>query len=632
MPPHRAEEIALKHWGPRSLGRGRGRVPARATIGRRRSKGDTGGVIGRGDWAAAAARVPTEACAGSMGRRRRRRGDPEDAAGALPEAIAALSRTLPAGPSPETFRRAKFDRPEAAPALWRLLLRVLSPLPVDGARTPLAPEAEARAVRLALRSRGYPRWTLAQLPDDGAHGSRELLLALAWLLARGPLLEQLLVQTRVRLGDEMPVCECKALASPGWSAPRVEADSGVDVRHLQWLMGKLQFRWRNLMIHLYTSGCHGDHSLGHLSVAETELLRDSEGGRQLLGSLETENKRLEAALRWRRRELVFWQWMDTVLGACPLEASQPSFLPPIPEQGAGELQLVAQELQALLEELREAVETRRSAWEAGIGGRGPAWSAVRQALQEAVGQELAALQQAWEPDRGLAQACPHGPHRLVRSEAGVPGEPGGLGLQAAEVIGALRSREACLEAVLRQLQGQCRQELARLAGALPSLIWIPPPRRFPARLPGAGPPSGRLDRPAEPCPRAERRRHRVSSRLARGPRAHRPGPAADHGAAAPGPAPRVPDHAGDHGQHGGHGLVPGGTEPGPAQDRRVHHRAGGRRVLPAGSALRGRVGGCRGAHRQARLRHDPLVSVHLRAGDQALLHLPELQGGAARRG
>ncbi|XP_057344035.1 tubulin epsilon and delta complex protein 1 isoform X7 [Manis pentadactyla] len=535
--------------------------------------------------------------------RRRRRGGPEDAAGALPEAIAALSRTLPAGPSPETFRRAKFDRPEAAPALWRLLLRVLSPLPVDGATAPLAPEAEARAVRSALRSRGYPRWTLAQLPDDGAHGSRELLLALAWLLARGPLLEQLLVQTRLRLGDEMPVCECKALASPGWSTPRVEADSGVDVRHLQWLMGKLRFRWRNLMIHLYTSGCHGNRSLGHLSVAETELLRDPEGGRQ-----------------------------DTVLGACPLEASQPSSLPRIPEQGAGELQLVAQELQALLEELQEAVETRRSAWEAGIGGRGPAWSAVRQALQEAVGQELAALQQAWEPDQGLAQACPHGPHRLVRSEAGVPGEPGGLGLQAAEVIGALRSREACLEAVLHQLQGQCRQELARLAGALPGLIWIPPPRRFPARLPGAGPPSGRLDRPAAPCPRAERRRHRVSSRLARGPRAHRPGPAADHGAAAPGPAPRVPDHAGDHGQHGGHGLVPGGAEPGPAQDRRVHHRAGGRRVLPAGSALRGRVGGCRGAHRQARLRHDPLVSVHLRAGDQALLHLPELQGGAARRG
>lgn len=37
----------------------------------------------------------------------------EGAAKALPEAIAALSRSLPAGPSPEIFRRAKFDRPEA---------------------------------------------------------------------------------------------------------------------------------------------------------------------------------------------------------------------------------------------------------------------------------------------------------------------------------------------------------------------------------------------------------------------------------------------------------------------------------------------------------------------------------------
>ena len=48
-----------------------------------------------------------------MGRRRRRRHDPADAARALPEAIAALSRTLPAAPSPEIFRRAKFDLPEA---------------------------------------------------------------------------------------------------------------------------------------------------------------------------------------------------------------------------------------------------------------------------------------------------------------------------------------------------------------------------------------------------------------------------------------------------------------------------------------------------------------------------------------
>ncbi|XP_033277788.1 tubulin epsilon and delta complex protein 1 isoform X3 [Orcinus orca] len=389
-----------------------------------------------------------------MGRRRRRRRvDPADAARALPEAIAALSQTLPAGPSPETFRRAKFDRPEAAPALWRLLFRVLSPQLADGASASFSPEAQVRSVKLALRTQGYPRRALAQLPDDGSQGGRELLLALAWLLARGPLPERLLTQNRVQLGDEMPVCECEALDSPGPPAPSVEADGCVDIRHLQWLMGKLRFRWRNLMA----------------SQQEQCALLG-----KLLRRLERENARLQAALEWRRRELVFWRWMDTVLGACPPEASQPTFLPRIPTPGTGALEPLVRELQALQGELREAVEARRAAWEAGVGGRGPQWSAARTALREAVGQDLAALRQACERGGGCSLAQPHGPHRLVRTEAGASGGPG---LQAPEVIEALRSQEARLEVVLRQLQGQCRQELARLVGAPPGPVWILPPGR-----------------------------------------------------------------------------------------------------------------------------------------------------------
>lgn len=107
-----------------------------------------------------------------------------------------------------------------------------------------------------------------------------------------------------------------------------------------------------------------------------------------------------------------------------------------------------------------------------VRGQGPDWDAAQRATQEAVAQELAALRQDWERGGGLAQ--PHGPHRLVRSEAGLLAGPG---LRAAEVIGALRSQEACLEVTLCQLQGRCRQELARLAGAAPGLIWIPPPGR-----------------------------------------------------------------------------------------------------------------------------------------------------------
>lgn len=119
--------------------------------------------------------------------RRRRRGGRGHAVGALPEAIAALSQTLPAGPSPEIFRRAKFDRPEAvrprgrgagaradagrrpaplnaalwfpqAPALWRLLFRVLSPPAAAGTR--------------ASPALGKPR-----LPIRPAHSPRVHLLA-----------------------------------------------------------------------------------------------------------------------------------------------------------------------------------------------------------------------------------------------------------------------------------------------------------------------------------------------------------------------------------------------------------------------------------------------------------------------
>ncbi|KAK2104933.1 Tubulin epsilon and delta complex protein 1 [Saguinus oedipus] len=270
-------------------------------------------LVRRSRAAAATAGDPKEAGAGSMGRRRRRVDPAAGArAGALPEAIAALSRSLPSGPSPEIFRRAKFDRPEAVTlarraagpggtaALWQLLFRVLAPLPLDKPLASLAQEVQARLVKSALCSQGYPRLALAQLPEDGSQGSRELLLALSWLLARGPVPEQMLAQTRVPLGDEMTVCQshkglpscllktrrlpvqeapfvlgcastalsilalpggrvgweegltvallqCEALASPGPPAPQVRAEDPVDVRYVQWLMGKLRFRWRQLV-------------------------------------------------------------------------------------------------------------------------------------------------------------------------------------------------------------------------------------------------------------------------------------------------------------------------------------------------------------------------------------------------
>lgn len=99
-----------------------------------------------------------------------------------------------------------------------------------------------------------------------------------------------------------------------------------------------------------------------------------------------------------------------------------------------------------------------------------------------------------------------------------------------------------------------------------------------------------------------------------------------HGVAAPRQTPRVPDHHRHHDQHGLHGRLPGGAEPGSQKDWCVYYSAGRGRMLPHSAAIRGSVGRRWGAHRPTRIRHDTLVSVHLRTGDQALLCLPELQG------
>lgn len=55
-------------------------------------------------------------------------------------------------------------------------------------------------------------------------------------------------------------------------------------------------------------------------VAQCKRASDSPGlwfALQLLRRLQSENARLEAALEWRCRELVFWQWMVRKLGWPP---------------------------------------------------------------------------------------------------------------------------------------------------------------------------------------------------------------------------------------------------------------------------------------------------------------------------
>ncbi|XP_056401314.1 tubulin epsilon and delta complex protein 1 isoform X4 [Hyla sarda] len=207
-------------------------------------------------------------------------------ANVLKEALCALCRLLSASGShwdPETFRKSKFNRPEAASEFWNLLYSLLRQIfPGEQDSSPSAHEKINLAdrvtyVKSVLLIQGYGRLKFYLLPGDGEEGSREILLAFSWLLHRVKILEILLQKKRVQVGDHITIC----------------------------------------LIHSYTQGCHIDKNTGHLSVMETELVRQPKSCAKLLQVMESEISYLEAYLEWKHVESVYWQWMDTVLeSAC----------------------------------------------------------------------------------------------------------------------------------------------------------------------------------------------------------------------------------------------------------------------------------------------------------------------------
>ncbi|XP_048718387.2 tubulin epsilon and delta complex protein 1 isoform X4 [Caretta caretta] len=387
-------------------------------------------------------------------------------AGALPAAIGALCRALPPGsrPAPETFRLAKFDRPEASLQIWRLLYSLLKQIH-DGGWTELDTiGTQIRFVKSVLWYHGYGRPEFYQLPSDGSQGSRELLLAFSWLLNRISLLEQLLTVNRVKIRDEASVCT----------------------------------------IHSYTSGCHMDQTIGHFSVTETDLIRQPDSYKQLLQSLESETSRLEAFLEWKRLEPVYWHWMETVLDTLSEDANtfksedvckEKNTLPNanlcchIANNIIGEIDKLTKDLVTLHDGLHELVTCKKSAWYEKVKSRERTlpdereFCAAVRTITEAVKLKLSDLKyHCAHKKNGM-----HGPYRLVFKEkrsanktgflSSVSKEPITNVVNATEVISKLQMEEATLKRELKQLQEECRHKLDEIAEGLVGVICIPPMKR-----------------------------------------------------------------------------------------------------------------------------------------------------------
>ncbi|XP_041809745.1 tubulin epsilon and delta complex protein 1 isoform X4 [Chelmon rostratus] len=230
--------------------------------------------------------------------------------GALCELLVATG--LEVVPLPETFRRAKFGGGRLVEdQFWHLLANILQAAGIVSCEAPAQPRGASehrKLVAAGLWLTGYhANWMCGREGGEGGEGerftSRDLLLALGWLLATGTL-EKLLTQQVQQLD--------KTLLTPtpvnAQLSSKLQLDSS-SMRKLQWLIGCLRCQGQTLLsmqeerTRLLHAVLFAAVSSAVCSDQSSTLLQEDCLCMQQLCDL------LEAYLNWKKVEKVFWTWM-----------------------------------------------------------------------------------------------------------------------------------------------------------------------------------------------------------------------------------------------------------------------------------------------------------------------------------
>ncbi|XP_073321588.1 tubulin epsilon and delta complex protein 1 [Pagrus major] len=231
--------------------------------------------------------------------------------GALCRLLAATG--LEAVPTPDIFRLAKFGGgPEVEDQFWQLLANVLQTANIVSceASAQLGGASEHRKLVAAglWQTSYHADWMYGRKGGEGGRlSSRDLLMALGWLLAIGTL-EKLLTQRVQQLDNSLLT---SMLVNPQLSK-ELQLDP-ASLKKLQWLIGCLRHQGRTLLsiqeertglLHSVLFAIFS--SLGSSDQSSTVLKEDCVCMCQLCDLL-------EAYVNWRQVEKVFWTWMDSVV-------------------------------------------------------------------------------------------------------------------------------------------------------------------------------------------------------------------------------------------------------------------------------------------------------------------------------
>ncbi|XP_064623209.1 tubulin epsilon and delta complex protein 1-like [Lineus longissimus] len=240
----------------------------------------------------------------------------------------------------ETFRLAKFSHDDAVVPFWSVLFEVLYFCKYgaldDVPRKALAELSKTEIVvyvKREMQRYGFVSKDFATLQNDMSSGSRELLLALGWLMCKENVIDKFMKNRGLEIGEDTFLLHQSEFVQGQGDGDKpsntMQPPKGCDppgkIKYLLWLNGKLRMKMRELLalqveknklfhkVHEATEGISSTPDRDHLSMLEVYLLRHPEALKKMMGLLEDDNDRLSRLLQWKEQEDVFWQWMESVL-------------------------------------------------------------------------------------------------------------------------------------------------------------------------------------------------------------------------------------------------------------------------------------------------------------------------------
>ena len=241
-----------------------------------------------------------------------------------------LNNYCPDKVSAENFRQAKFDKEEATVTLWETLHAVLwteSLKPVGKSDHDVVNFCKHK-----MFHKGYRVKDFFLLPEDMSHGSRELMLALGWLMAKEDVVTKFINKLEPLIFEDPPMDLPLYDKIPLPTAlddftKQKDSKTSVDVAErlilnynkiyssLKSLLASKN-EYTKIVCKLHTiPKTSKSQSLSHFLSQDIYFLRHPQKLAKYQERLEWFCHYTKALVFWSLNELTFWKWMESVLDA-----------------------------------------------------------------------------------------------------------------------------------------------------------------------------------------------------------------------------------------------------------------------------------------------------------------------------